>query len=138
MCEEGSGFKTMFYGMNIDKCLLVGEAVGLGYAALSKASKYTQEQVVFPRPTRQNQGIQHPLALANMHLEAVTLVIYHAAGLYDRLGKDESVTGHAVGLACNSAKCLSAETTFTTCERGLLAHGGIGYSQRYHVERCLR
>ena len=136
--DEGHGFKIVLHGMNSERCLLAGEALGLGYAALTKASQYAKERVVFSRPIGQNQGIQHPLASAYMHLEAAKLATYHAANLYDRLGKDDSVTAHAVGLACNSAKYLSAEAAFTACERSLLAHGGMGYSQEYHVERYLR
>ena len=58
----------VLHGMNAERCLLAGEALGLGYAALEKASKYARERVVFGRPIGQNQGIQHPLAAAYMNL----------------------------------------------------------------------
>jgi len=32
---EGSGFEMVLHGMNAERCLLAGEALGLGYAALS-------------------------------------------------------------------------------------------------------
>ena len=124
--------------MNAERCLLAGEALGLGYIALEKASKYAQERVVFGRPIGQNQGIQHPLADAYMNLEAAKLATYHAARLYDASGKNSTITQHAVGVACNSAKYLAAEAGFTACERAVLAHGGMGYAQEYHVERYMR
>ena len=34
--EEGQGFKMILHGMNAERCLLAGEALGLGYAALKK------------------------------------------------------------------------------------------------------
>ncbi|KAF6235333.1 hypothetical protein HO173_006529 [Letharia columbiana] len=136
--EEGQGFKIVLHGMNAERCLLAGEALGLGYAALEKASKYARERVVFGRPIGQNQGIQHPLAAAYMNLEAAKLATYHAARVYDSSGKDPYVTPHAVGVACNSAKYLAAEAAFTACERSVLAHGGMGYAQEYHVERYMR
>ena len=105
--------------MNAERCLLAGEALGLGYAALERASKYSRERVVFGRPIGQNQGVQHPLAAAYMHLEAAKLATYHAASVYDSSGKDPSVTSHAVGVACNSAKYLAAEAAFTACERSV-------------------
>lgn len=105
--------------MNAERCLLAGEALGLGYAALEKASKYAKERVVFGRPIGQNQGIQHPLAAAYMNLEAAKLATYHAARIYDASGKDSGVTSHAVGVACNSAKYLAAEAAFTACERAV-------------------
>ena len=98
---------------------MAGEALGLGYAALEKASKYAKERIVFGRPIGQNQGIQHPLASAFMHLEAAKLATYHAAKLYDQSNYGKSITQHAIGVACNSAKYLAAEAVFTACERSV-------------------
>jgi acyl-CoA dehydrogenase len=143
--------------MNAERCLLAGEALGIGYAALKRAADYAGERHVFGRPIGQNQGIQHPLASAFMHLEAAKLATYHAARLYDNSSTDSSITQHAIGIACNSAKYLAAEAAFTACERAVrqhmtrsrftikvlivlqvLTHGGMGYAQEYHVERYLR
>ena len=41
--------------MNAERCLLAGEALGLGYVALEKAAKYAQERIVFRRAIGQNQ-----------------------------------------------------------------------------------
>ncbi|TGO64913.1 hypothetical protein BCON_0005g00950 [Botryotinia convoluta] len=136
--KEGQGFKIVLHGMNAERCLLAGEALGLGYAALYRASQYAKERIVFGRPIGMNQGIQHPLADAYMHLEAAKLATYHAAKLYDRSTTDDTITQAAVGVACNSAKYLAAETAFTACERSVLSLGGMGYAQEYHVERYLR
>ena len=105
--------------MNAERCLLAGEALGLGYAAITKASKYAKERIVFGRPIGQNQGIQHPLADSFMHLEAAKLATYHAARLYDQSKLDSAIPQHAVGVACNSAKYLAAEAAFTACERSV-------------------
>jgi acyl-CoA dehydrogenase len=151
--------------MNAERCLLAGEALGLGYAALKKcaihiplsnppnrkektnplprSTDYARERIVFSRPIGQNQAIQHPLADAYMHLEAAKLATYHAASLYDRSSPDHpkydpSITTHAVGVACNSAKYLAAEAAFTACERSVMSMGGMGYAAEYHVERYMR
>ncbi|KAJ8071390.1 hypothetical protein OCU04_001711 [Sclerotinia nivalis] len=136
--KEGQGFKIVLHGMNAERCLLAGEALGLGYAALYRASRYAKERIVFGRPIGMNQGIQHPLADAYMHLEAAKLATYHAARLYDRSRMDETITQTAVGVACNSAKYLAGEAAFTACERSVLSLGGMGYAREYHVERYLR
>ncbi|KAH0116847.1 acyl-CoA dehydrogenase NM domain-like protein, partial [Aureobasidium melanogenum] len=136
--KEGQGFKIVLHGMNAERCLLAGEALGLGYAALRKASQYAKERVVFSRPIGMNQGIQHPLAQAYMHLEAAKLSTYHAARLYDASKTDPNITQHAIGVACNTAKYLAAEAAFTACERAVLTMGGMGYAAEYHVERYLR
>jgi acyl-CoA dehydrogenase len=136
--KEGEGFNIILYGMNAERCLLAGEALGLGYAALTKASTYARERKVFKRPIGMNQGIAHPLADAYMQLEAAKLATYHAARLYDASKADDSIRQDAIGVAANSAKYLAAEAAFTACERAVLAHGGMGYAQEYDVERWFR
>ena len=135
---EGQGFKIILHGMNAERCLLAGEALGLGYAALQKAATYAKERVVFGRPIGKNQAIAHPLADAYMRLEAAKLATYHAARLYDSSTKDKSITQYAVGVACNSAKYIAAEAAFTACERAVMSHGGMGYAMEYDVERFFR
>ncbi|KAK8159799.1 acyl-CoA dehydrogenase, variant [Phyllosticta citrichinensis] len=136
--NEGDGFKMVLHGLNAERCLLAGEALGLGYAALKRATNYARERVVFGRPIGMNQGIQHPLASAYMNLEAAKHATYHATRLYDKSRSDPSITRTAVGVACNSAKYLAAEASFKACETAVLTHGGMGYAQEYHVERYLR
>ncbi|KAI0127887.1 acyl-CoA dehydrogenase/oxidase [Xylariales sp. AK1849] len=135
---ENQGFKIILHGMNAERCLLAGEALGLGYAALAKAAEYARERVVFQRPIGMNQGIAHPLADAYMNLEAAKLATYHAARLYDDSKTDKSIRQDAVGVAANSAKYLAAEAAFTACERAVMTHGGMGYAMEYDVERWLR
>ncbi|KAI1082350.1 acyl-CoA dehydrogenase/oxidase [Whalleya microplaca] len=136
--SENQGFKVILHGMNAERCLLAGEALGLGYVALSKAAEYARERVVFQRPIGMNQGIAHPLTDAWMKLEAAKFATYHAARLYDVSKGDKSVKQDAVGVAANSAKYLAAEAAFTACERAVMTHGGMGYAMEYDVERWLR
>jgi acyl-CoA dehydrogenase len=70
---EGQGFKIILHGMNAERCLLAGEALGIGFAALQKATDYARERTVFGRAIGQNQAIQHPLADSYMQLEAAKL-----------------------------------------------------------------
>lgn len=136
--EEGKGFKMILHGMNAERCLLAGEALGLGYAALKKATTYARERTVFQRPIGMNQGIAHPLADAFMKLEGAKLATYHAARLYDQSKHDASIRQDEVGVAANSAKYMAAEAAFTACERAVLTHGGMGYAMEYDVERWFR
>lgn len=128
--EEGNGFKMIMHGMNAERVLVGAEALGLGYAALRRASIYAQDRSVFGRPIGKNQGIQHPLAESWMKLEAARLMLYLAARLYDQ--------GHSTGEYANAGKYLAAEAAFEACERAVLTHGGMGYAKEYHVERYLR
>jgi acyl-CoA dehydrogenase len=128
--EEGRGIEYILHGMNAERILIAAEAVGLGLAALRKATAYATERVVFGRPIGQNQAIQHPLAESWMELEAARLMTMNAAWLFD--------AGRNAGAAANAAKYLAAEAGFKACTQAVMTHGGMGYAKEYHVERYLR
>ncbi len=128
--EEGRGFEYILDGMNPERILVAAEAIGLGRAALRKATQYAKERVVFNRPIGQNQGIQHPLAKNWIELEAAWLLTLQAAWKFDQQLPS--------GAAANAAKYLAAEAGFHACETAMLSHGGMGYAKEFHVERYLR
>ena len=131
--EEGKGFQYILHGMNPERILIAAEAVGLGRAALARATRYAGERVVFGRPIGQNQGIQHPLAERWIELEAAELLVLRAAAAYDR-GEEPS----AVGAFANAAKFFAAEAGHRACETAVLTLGGMGYAREFHVERFFR
>src|SRR5829696_10154717 len=110
--------------------LIAAEALGIGRVALEKAVRYGNERVVFGRPIGMNQGLQFPLADALARLDAATLMVRKAAWLYDQ------------GLPCareaNMAKYLCADAGFQAADRAVQTHGGMGYSEEYHVARYFR
>jgi acyl-CoA dehydrogenase len=128
--EEGRGFEYILHGMNPERILIAAEAIGLGKAALRRATQYAKERVVFNRPIGKNQAIQHPLAECWMALEAANLMVFKAASLYD--------AGQPCGAEANAAKYLAGEAGFKTCTTAVMTHGGYGYAKEYHVERYLR
>jgi len=128
--EEGRGFEYILHGMNPERVLIAGEAVGLGRKALEVALQYAKEREVFDRPIGKNQGIQHPLAQSWMELEAAELMAMRAAWKYDNHLE--------CGADANAAKYLAAEAGFNACQRAMATLGGFGYAKEYHVERYLR
>lgn len=128
--EEGKGFSYILHGLNPERILIAAEAIGLGRAALERATQYAGERVVFDRAIGQNQSIQHPLAQSWMELEAAFLMVQKAAWLCDQ--------GRNCAAEANSAKYLGAEAGYRACERAIFTHGGMGYAREYHVERYLR
>ncbi|CAN5898257.1 acyl-CoA dehydrogenase family protein [soil metagenome] len=128
--EEGRGFYYLLEGLNPERVLFGAEAVGLGRAALAKATTYAKERIVFGRPIGQNQGVAHPLARSWAELEAANLMAFKAAALYD--------AGRDCGAEANAAKYLGGEAGFNACEAAVLAHGGMGYAKEYDVERYFR
>ena len=128
--EEGRGFEYILHGINPERVLVSAEAIGIGRAALTRATQYAKERVVFDRPIGQNQGIQHPLAERWIELEAGALLYQKAAWLYD--------DGKPCGAEANAAKFFCCEAGFRACETAVMTHGGMGYAKEYHVERYFR
>jgi acyl-CoA dehydrogenase len=128
--EEGKGFHYILHGLNPERILIAAEAIGLGRAALARASQYAKDREVFDRPIGMNQSIQHPLAKNWMELEAAELMTYKAASLYD--------ANQPCAAQANSAKYLAGEACYRACENAILTHGGMGFAKEYHVERYMR
>ena len=128
--QEGKGFSYILHGLNPERILIAAEAIGLGRAALRRATEYAGQREVFGRLIGQNQSIQHPLAQSWMALEAAYLMVQKAAWLYDQ--------GRNCAAEANSAKYLGAEAGYSACEQAIFTHGGMGYAKEYHVERYMR
>ncbi|HMD10960.1 MAG TPA: acyl-CoA dehydrogenase family protein [Marmoricola sp.] len=128
--EEGEGFRYILDGLNPERMLVAAEALGLGRVALDRAVKYGNEREVFGRPIGMNQGLQFPLADSLARLDAAELVLRKATWLYDQ--------GKPCAREANTAKYLCADAGFQAADRALQTHGGMGYSEEYHVARYFR
>jgi len=128
--EEGEGFRYILDGLNPERVLIAGEALGIGRAALGRATDYANERIIFDRPIGQNQGIAFPLAEAHMKLKAAELIVREASWRYDN--------GLPCAEAANTAKYLASEAAFFAADRAMQTHGGFGYADEYHVGRYWR
>jgi acyl-CoA dehydrogenase len=128
--EEGKGFACLLHSLNPERIIVASEAIGIGQDALGRAANYARERTVFGRTIGQNQGIQHPLAINWIELEAAFALTMKAAFLYDK--------GRPCGPEANAAKFLGARAAHSACERAVMTHGGLGYAKEYHVERLYR
>ena len=128
--EVGQGFYHLLDSLNPERVLTAIEAVGIGRAALERATQYAKERVVFDRPIGQNQAIAHPLAMAWAKLETAELMCLKAAWLFD--------AGKPCGAESNTAKLMAAEAGFEACDVAVQTHGGYGYAKEFHVERLWR
>ena len=126
----GRGFHHLLDGLNPERILLAGEAIGIGRVAIRRAVAYANERVVFGRPIGQNQGLAFPLADAHMRLRAAEMVVRAASARYD--------AGLPCGEEANAAKYLAADAAFDAADRAVQTLGGMGYATEYDVERYWR
>jgi acyl-CoA dehydrogenase len=128
--EVGHGFKAILAGLNAERVISGNAAIGIGRAALRRATEYAKQRVVFGRPIGQNQGISFQLADARIRLDAADNMLQKAAWLIDN--------GLPHATEANEAKFLAAEAAFHAADVAISVHGGYGYAQEYHVERYFR
>lgn len=122
--EEHQGVMPMFDVLNAERVLATAAAVGLAQQLLDKAVAYAKERTVFgDRPIGSYQAIQHPLAEVKAQLEAVRLLFYKAATLFD-----QGASPLEIGPSATMAKYLGGEVAIAAAEHALQTHGGSGFS----------
>lgn len=128
--EPGKGFKCILTGLNAERIVAANASLGIARASIRRATEYAKQRVVFGRPIGQNQAVAHPIAEAQMRLDAATLMCEKAAWLIDN--------DLPCGKEANMAKYLSAEAAFFAADTAVQTHGGFGYGKEFHVERYFR
>jgi acyl-CoA dehydrogenase len=127
--EVGQGFYHLLHSLNSERLFVAAEAIGIGRWALTAASKYATERVVFGRQIGKNQAVQHPLAKSYLELLAAAQVVYRGVEEYEAKG------GQAIGALANAAKYLASEAAFSTTDAAMQVFGGYSYAREYHIGR---
>lgn len=128
--EEGKGFRYILDGLNAERILIAAECIGDGRWFVEQATTRARNRVVFGRPIGQNQGVQFPIALAHVHVEAADLMRFRAAALFD--------DKQPCGAEANMAKLLAADASWETANVAMQTFGGYGLTVDYDIERKFR
>ena len=128
--EEGEGFRYVLDAMNAERILIAAECIGDGRFFVEKSTERAKEREVFGGPIGRNQGVQFPIAGAYAHVEAASLMVEKAAGLFDR--------GEPCGAEANLAKLLAADASWEAANAAVQTFGGYGFDAEYDVERKFR
>jgi len=128
--EEGKGFRYILDGMNAERILIASECIGDAKFFIDRASAYAKERSVFGGPIGANQGVQFPIARAQVQMSAAELMVAHAAAMFD--------AGEACGTEANMAKMLASEASWFAADTCLQTHGGFGFAEEYDIERKFR
>jgi len=125
--SEGGGTMAMFNSLNPERILAAAICTGMAEQCLEKSVAYAKERRVFKDvPIGAYQSIAHPLAEVKIWQEAVRLMMYRAAWMFDN-GFDPL----QVGTQSNMAKFLAADMALKAVDAALETHGGNGFSEEY-------
>ena len=128
--KEGAGFRYILDGMNAERILIASECIGDGRFFIDRASAYAKEREVFGRAIGENQGIQFPIARAQVQISAAALMVQRAADMFD--------AGAACGTEANMAKMLASEASWYAADMCVQTHGGFGFAEEYDIESKFR
>jgi acyl-CoA dehydrogenase len=128
--EEGRGFRYILDGMNAERILIASESIGDARFFIDRASAYARERVVFGRPIGENQGVQFPIARAYVQMTSASLMVDHAAALFE--------AGQPCGTEANMAKLVASEASWFAADMALQTHGGFGFAEEFDIERKFR
>jgi alkylation response protein AidB-like acyl-CoA dehydrogenase len=128
--EEGKGFRYILDGMNAERILIAAECIGDARFFIDRASAYAKDRNVFGRPIGENQGVQFPIARAYVQMTSASLMVDHAAALFE--------AGEPCGTEANMAKLAASEASWFAADMCLQTHGGFGFAEEYDIERKFR
>jgi alkylation response protein AidB-like acyl-CoA dehydrogenase len=128
--REGAGFKYILDGMNAERILIASECIGDGRFFIDRAAAYAKGRAVFGAPIGVNQGVQFPIARAHVQVTAASLMVDHAAQLFE--------AGEPCGSEANMAKMTASEASWFAADMCVQTHGGFGFAEEYDIERKFR
>ena len=128
--EEGEGFRYILDGMNAERILIAAECIGDARFFIERATAYAKQREVFGRAIGANQGVQFPIARAYAQMTAASLMVDHAAALFE--------VGRPCGAEANICKMLASEASWAAADMCLQTHGGFGFAEDYDIERKFR
>jgi len=124
--KRTSAISSMQQFLGPERVAMSLQALAVAKRAIEIAIKYSQERVQFKRPISEFEGISFKIAEMVANYEA-------GKALYFRAYKNSQ--NPALAATC---KLFVVTSTHKICDEALQIMGGIGYTNKYPVERLLR
>lgn len=134
--EENQGIRVMMSGLDTERSIICGLALGMLERALELSVKYAKERVQFGQPIGKFQLIQGKLADMYAAVEASRLLAYKAAVLAAQ--SERGGRGTEIHKLAAAAVLFCAEAATKAALDAVQIHGGYGYTLDYPVNQLLR
>ena len=109
-----------------ERAVLSVQALAIAKRAIEVAVQYSKERVQFKRPICEFEGISFKIAQMITNFEAGKALM------------EKSVSNLQDGFLAAMAKLFACQNSFKICDDAIQILGGIGYTNKYPVERCAR
>jgi isovaleryl-CoA dehydrogenase len=128
--RENEGLAVLMRGLDYERVVLAGGAIGLMRAAIDLVLPYLRDRKQFGRPIGEFQLMQGKLADMYTAMNAARAYAYAVAGACDR--------GQVTRFDAAACVLLAAESATTLALEAVQALGGNGYVNEYPAGRLLR
>ncbi|WP_030712944.1 acyl-CoA dehydrogenase family protein [Streptomyces sp. NRRL S-237] len=129
--EPGRGFRVAMDTLNLFRPSVGAFAVGMARAALDATLAYTADRTAFGGTLSDLQAVAHRVAEMATRTEAARLLVYAAAGAYDRGAGD-------VPRRAAMAKLLATETAQYVVDHAVQLHGAVALQRGHLLEHLYR
>ncbi|MBM3142862.1 MAG: isovaleryl-CoA dehydrogenase [Chloroflexi bacterium] len=136
LSEENQGIRVMMSGLDTERTIICGLALGILERCLELSVKYSKERVQFGQPIGKFQLIQGKLADMYTAVEASRLLAYKAAVLAAQ--SERGGRGTEIHKLAAAAVLFCAEAATKAALDAVQIHGGYGYTLDYPVNQLLR
>ena len=130
----GEGFKIAMHTLDGGRVGVAAQALGIAQAALDAAASYANVRKQFGASIAKLQAIQWMIADMATEIECARLLVYKAATVLDKNGKNRRPAGKYTAMA----KLYASECAHRATHKCLQIHGGYGYVKDYIAERLYR
>ncbi|MFD9408775.1 acyl-CoA dehydrogenase family protein [Streptomyces sp. NPDC059989] len=131
--EPGQGFRVAMQTLNLFRPSVGAFAVGMARAALDATLAYTADRAAFGGTLSDLQAVAHRVAEMATRTEAARLLVYAAAGAYDRDPGSREVPRRAA-----MAKLLATETAQYVVDHAVQLHGAVALRRGHLLEHLYR
>jgi len=135
--KENEGFYYAMEGFNTARILVAASCIGAAESVLEEGINYIKNRKAFGQPIGKFEGIQFPLADLYSKLEAVRLLVYKSAWIYDKMRKNLVDKSQVIKYSAMS-KLLAPELAIEIISEVMKWLGAYGYTKEAGIEKALR
>ncbi|NOQ67287.1 MAG: isovaleryl-CoA dehydrogenase, partial [Desulfobacterales bacterium] len=134
--QINNGIHVMMTGLDSERVIVAGMALGVGETALELGLKYAKSRKQFDQPISDFQMVKAKLANMYAELEAARGLTYRAARLADKAKRGGK--GTEIHKLAAAAILFTGEVVSRATDISLQLHGGYGYTTEYPINRFYR
>jgi crotonobetainyl-CoA dehydrogenase len=125
--NEGEGFMNLMKNFEVERCLIVAQAIGCAQAAMDDAAAYVNERVTFGKPISKYQLIQLKLAEMETALQNSRNMLYRTLWKMDN--------GQSVRIDSALLKRYACTECTKVASEAMQIFGGLGFTTETRVGR---